>query len=229
MNGFRKSLGRSAVVLMLAFSGGMGGASAALLDRGNGLVYDDVENISWTRAADLSGLGIISHPSGDAAITHFGWADRLELGGYTDFRLSTMTELLSLFNQLPGDRFDKTGDTGPFTGIHQTYSSSTTVFDPLFGTFKNVSVFFAGAGSQNCLPTDDCFDPNVQIVIIAGGTFLQDLSGIPPLTYAWAVREGDSVVTGPSPVPEPATRPMLLAGLALLAFTIRTRRNKKAR
>lgn len=42
-----QALGLMAVLLMA------GKSQATLIDRGNGLVYDDVNNISWTQDADI--------------------------------------------------------------------------------------------------------------------------------------------------------------------------------
>ena len=97
-----------------------GKAQATLIDQGNGLVFDDVNHIFWTQDADLSGRGNYAY--------QVAWADGFSLAGYSNFRLATIDELLSLYAQLPGAAgSDKTGAMGPFVDIQAKYWSSTTV------------------------------------------------------------------------------------------------------
>ena len=59
-------------------------AHAALLDRGNGLIYDDVLDITWSQNANLGGVLI----NWDNAVS---WADGLVFGGFNDWRLASMS------------------------------------------------------------------------------------------------------------------------------------------
>src|SRR5215472_10512762 len=98
----------------------VGRAQATLFDRGNGLVYDDFDNLSWTKNAAISGLN-------DWASQKV-FADSLVLVGFDDFILATLSHLEGLYLQLPGpDGSNKTGAQGPFTDIQSTYWSRTEV------------------------------------------------------------------------------------------------------
>ena len=98
----------------------VGRAQATLFDRGNGLVYDDFDNLSWTKNAAISGLN-------DWASQKV-FADSLVLVGFDDFILATLSDLEGLYLQLPGpDGSNKTGAQGPFTDIQSTYWSRTEV------------------------------------------------------------------------------------------------------
>lgn len=55
---------------------------AELIDRGNGLIYDSVQNLTWTQDAGMSGY----RTSWDDAMA---WAANLEFGAYSDWRLPT--------------------------------------------------------------------------------------------------------------------------------------------
>ncbi|MBL7031796.1 MAG: hypothetical protein ISR97_01285, partial [Nitrospira sp.] len=55
-------------------------ARAELLDRGSGLIYDDILNITWLEHANYSGE---TKAWNDA----MNWADSLVFQGYTDWRL----------------------------------------------------------------------------------------------------------------------------------------------
>ena len=61
---------------------------AALIDRGNGLIYDTVLDVTWAQDVDLSrtftGLGIFNWRDAKA------WADQLVYRGYNDWRLPTL-------------------------------------------------------------------------------------------------------------------------------------------
>jgi len=94
-------------------------AQATLIDRGNGLVYDDVNNISWIKDADVSGLVTWSD--------QVAWADGFSLAGFDDFRAPTIAELASLYVQLspPVLGVPKTGDNSPFEDIQFSYWSSS--------------------------------------------------------------------------------------------------------
>jgi len=95
-----------------------GHAEAAFLDRGNGLIFDDVNNISWLVNAGAS-------PDG-TQVDHKSWADGLSLAGFDDFRLADINELANLYDQLPGPfGSDKTGNIPPFQNIQPVYWSGT--------------------------------------------------------------------------------------------------------
>jgi len=117
-------------------------AQATLIDRGNGLVYDDVNNISWIKDADVSGFG--------SWTAQLSWAAGFSLAGFDDFRQASIDELASLYSQLPGaSGTDKTGNISPFENIQSVYWSGTALdseqaFDFIFLT-GSVSVDLTGS------------------------------------------------------------------------------------
>jgi hypothetical protein len=85
-------------------------AQAILIDWGNGLIYDSLNNISWIKDID------ISEPNTWDAPKHL--AANLTLAGFDDFRQPSLDELASLYAQLPGaPGSNKTGDIFPFEDI----------------------------------------------------------------------------------------------------------------
>ena len=77
-----KFLTTAAVVLALSLSTG---AQASLVARTGGMVYDDVNNITWAADANLAKT---SGYDADGLMTWanaVAWADQLTLGGYTDW------------------------------------------------------------------------------------------------------------------------------------------------
>ena len=82
---------KTAVVLFVGVMSLMGSAStqAALIDRGNGLIYDNVLDVTWAQdvalSSTLGGPGIFYWRGAKA------WADQLVYRGYDDWRLPTLT------------------------------------------------------------------------------------------------------------------------------------------
>lgn len=74
-----------------------GAAEAGLIDRGNGLIYDDVLDITWLQDANYAATqyATTSGAEGDAdGLMNWGdalaWADGLVYQGYDDWRLPTL-------------------------------------------------------------------------------------------------------------------------------------------
>ena len=66
-----------------------GSSSAALIDRGNGMIYDTVQDITWLQDANYaktSGYDSDGRMTWSEAMT---WASGLTFGGYDDWRLAS--------------------------------------------------------------------------------------------------------------------------------------------
>jgi hypothetical protein len=76
---------------MLASAAVTGTAQASLVDRGNGLLYDDVLDVTWLQDANYaktSGASVSGLMDWNTATT---WAADLVYGGYSDWRLASNT------------------------------------------------------------------------------------------------------------------------------------------
>ncbi len=202
----RQAVTRAMLMLgLLASLLGAGEAHALLIDRGGGLIYDNVLDITWLQNANLAGTNF-TWPNA------VNWADTLVFGGFDDWRLpyisraagagpftgpavacaSPTTELACRDNELgymyyhnltpggdtPPTDFgtNLTGNQGLFTNIQPGYWSGTE-----FGPSAAWSFDFDG-GFQ--------------------GAFGKDGDG-----SAWAVRPGDTTV------PEPGSLALISTGL----------------
>ena len=193
---------------LLMASGVTVSAQAALYDRGNGLIYDDVLNITWLQDANYAQTsGYVS----DNKMNWFDateWAAQLEYEGYDDWRLpsarlmnaenpcgandgscdygynNTTSELGHMFyNNLGYDgRYDTNNNSQPnFGGTNASFndaSSNTTI------SFTNVQQGFYWS-SEELL----CFTLSAWLFNFDDGLqyhFIKNYG-----QYSWAVRDGD--------------------------------------
>jgi hypothetical protein len=186
--------------------------NATLIDRGNGLIYDDVENLTWLQDAGLSG----SLKWSDA----MAWADNLVFGGFDDWRLPTTTRFddPTCSSDARGSLFyeHRTGCTGG------EMEMLTNLYDPwtndLFHNVNSTRYWTATPyrdGIDPCInyPNYDvaCNLPNdngIRNNFYWQWAFTGDGSiNVPYKTtlaggnsrYAWAVRNGDVLASVPSP------------------------------
>lgn len=79
---------------MLASAAVTGTAQASLVDRGNGMLYDDVLNVTWLQDANYahtSGYALADSGGRMDAGDAYRWAANLVYGGYSDWRLPINT------------------------------------------------------------------------------------------------------------------------------------------
>jgi hypothetical protein len=211
---------KTIINVITAFIFVAGSVQAATFDRGSGLIYDDVLDITWLQNANQA-VGSRHTTINDgihAGRMHgdnpFFWADELSFAGYDDWRSVSMdvnndgiiitcngsnelacrdNELAYMFYENLGGSFgeDLTGDLGLFKNIKSTYWSSTPFGD---SGFESWSFGFDG-GHQ-------------------GGNITANLN------FAWAVRPGDVSVE----IPEPTTFTLLGLGFLGLLGSARSKR-----
>lgn len=218
---------------------------AALINRGGGMIYDDVLDITWmqdanymqTSGADVDGLAIYSQAS--------SWVSNLVFGGYDDWRLPTISPLNGINFDI-GFSFDGSSDRG-FNN-----DGTNNEMGYMFSQNLNNTSFFtdAGVGSQSGPgdfnssfidgETGDLFsfdniglsywaDPaNNPIQNASWGfnfrifngtsTGESQLLSLASGLFVWAVRDGDVASSLPDPNDDPAVGIPEPTSLALLAF-----------
>lgn len=234
--------------LILALLAGLtlsGAAQAALNDRGGGLIYDDVLNITWLQNASY-GAGS-SYDTSDGAMTWanaVAWADSLVYHDsvrnvdYSDWRLPTMVDTGTL------------GCDWAYNGTDcgynvQTASGGTVYSELAFMYYVNLGNkgFYDTSGNPQSGWGRRNAGPFVHLIASSGVGYWTGLEYAPNTDktwyfntyfgyqdaaytddddhYAWAVHPGDVAA---APVPEPETYALMLAGLALVGVAARRRR-----
>jgi hypothetical protein len=236
------------VTLALATAGllSSGAAQAELFDRGGGLLYDDVLNVTWLQDANYaktSGYDANGRMNWAAANT---WAGSLNISrvageSLSGWRLPATAPVGADWND--GLSYDGSTDAGynitsPHSELSYMYyvnlglkawASPSLTLQPDFGIFRNGTyVGQANVGLVNHLQVDywsgTAYSARSAWSFGSGfgiqGWFPQDFE-----LYAWAVRPGDVATVA---VPEPETYAMLLAGLGLLGAGAKRRRRSFA-
>ncbi len=222
-----------------------GSAQAALNDRGGGMLYDDVLNITWLQDANYAktsgyaGANAAGYMNWTSANT---WANDLVYGGYSDWRLATNTPVDGV-----DWNYDFTVDGSTDFGYNITSPHSELAYmyhvnlglKSLYDTAGNYQADFGVFGNGTVGGQADVgLVKNLQSTAYWSGAvyapdpanlawYFHTHSGSQIRYYqdgtlaAWAVRPGDVAA-----VPEPGTYAMLLAGLGLVGAKVRRRRNQ---
>ena len=225
---------RSTLAIMLATFAVS--ANAALIDRGNGLIYDSTLNITWLQDANYANRTMNWSEANS-------WAANLVYGGYSDWRLPTVAGAINNTNSLAVSTFN--GTNAGYNVLPGSSELAHLYFVDLGNKSKfDVNGFYRGdpAGVNWGLANTGPFI-NIQnrywFATFSGqygpdGAWGFDTSdgSQGPLAggnalFAWAVRDGD-VASLAAPIPEPETYAMMLAGLGLLGVAARRRKQKSA-
>jgi len=221
---FWKNTPLSIAVVTIAMAASQ--AHAALEDRGGGMIYDTVNNVTWladmnsTKTNGVDSDGLMSWTAAKA------WAENLSYGGFDDWRLPT----LNPFDTSCSSSFTE-GDTVFYDGFGCTGGELSHLFVADLGNKAGESVFNQ-TGDTAQQKANLALFKNIQVneywsgtpLAIQGAWFFATNSGLQGDTlndaemFAVAVRSGDVAA-----VPEPQTLAMMLVGMGLLAAAMRRR------
>jgi hypothetical protein len=230
-----KGINKITVAVLVAGLGFTGSSSASLFDRGGGLLYDDVLNVTWLQDANYaktSGYSTTGQMDWNQANT---WATNLNYNGLTGWRLATNTpingnsfnynfsydgkaeigynitspnsELAYMYHVNLGltDQYSINGDVQSNFGI---FGNGTTIGQANVGLVKNLQSYAYWSGADYA-----SFLPDYAWVFLTMNGYQNGGQKLPSHYYAWAVRAGDVAA-----VPVPAAIWFFTSGLSLFAF-----------
>lgn len=206
-------------------------AEAALVDRGGGLIYDTVQNLTWLADANYAGK-IMSWQQAKDWVSGLSYHDSVRNVDYNDWRLPTVTDLGA-----PGCNYSVSGTD---CGFNVDPSSSQLAHLFHIGLENRSAIDANGQSQTNYGVYDDPANPsdeNLFSNIPAGyywlgskhndseqdawymnlNTGYQHYGWIENRFYVWAVRKGDVAA-----VPLPGAAWLFASGL--IAFSMRYRR-----
>lgn len=206
-------------------------AQAALHDRGGGLIYDDVQNITWLQDANYaktSGYdadGLMDWDSQMAWVSALSFHDSVRDVTYTDWRLPNTFDIGNdgclEFNRVGGTDcgFKPLPSSSELAHLFYVTLGNKGQPDPDYG-LTNAGPFL-NFGENYWSGTEYVLNPTRQ----AWGFGIHDGHQDPHtkrtvFLNAWAVRDGDVAAA----IPEPATCALLLAGLGAVATLARRRK-----
>ena len=218
---------------LLAASLLSGAAHAALYDRGGGLIYDDVLNITWLQDANQAKTSGYDTDGRMNWADAKAWVDGLTYGGFSDWRLPTLGpvngtnfQYFSSSDYWSGNRDMSYNITSPNSEL--AYNFYVNLQNR--GYLNKLGNTEGGYGLTNSGPFINVQNdwywfgleayPNPrsgwEFAVVDGyqGWGLKETT-----EFAWAVRDGDVAA-----IPEPETYAMLLAGLGLVGEAVRRRR-----
>lgn len=201
-------------------------STAGLIDRGNGLIYDDVKNLTWLQDSDYArttgytGVRLVdSFGRITNSVDPYGrmtwnqakiWADELVFGGFSDWRLPTTNPAVSGFGIT-------TSELGYmyFENLKNIPAYDNGVFLPGGYGLKNKGPFNMPDEPNywTSTPRQGSYNEDAWVFLTSIGFQGATSAGNHSLFNAWAVRDGDSVA-----VPEPGSIALVLVGLFLLVI-----------
>lgn len=179
-------------------------AMSALIDRGNGMIYDSVLDVTWLQDANMAGSAMSQFDANE-------WAQQLDFGGFNDWRLPTMTASAGLdgnkssfFFECGNGRFnmDASGCDFGWTSTSTSHELAYMFYANLgnLASFDSASEPVPGGGLVNTASfvniqqgsywymNDYDDDEGFFFATSTGGQYRKNNS---EMLFAWALRDGD--------------------------------------
>lgn len=168
----------SLIVGLVVCLGFCGTVSATLINRGSGLIYDNVLNVTWLQDANHAKS---SGYDADGAMNWgeaTAWAANLQYAGYEDWRLPTLIPISATFNYLGTNNASSDSGTARTTTNGADGGWQTTTGTPAseLGYMFYVNLINAGFCSVDDAVPESCIGPQVGWNSSPNSSFIDGLS-----------------------------------------------------
>lgn len=197
---------------------GMGVSQAALIDRGGGLIYDDVLDVTWMQNANYADTHF-SFAGAQSYVDNLSYYDSVRGVTWDDWRLPTAVNDISSWG------WDPTGQNSELSymyyinlGFAPEYSLDRWVPAPTsdaYNPFVNLQYRGYWTGTQTWWNPEHVWGLHFHFGIL-------DRADAGDTLYVWALRDGD-VGAAAASVPEPGTLALFGLGLGFLGIQRRKR------
>jgi hypothetical protein len=205
-------------------------ANAALIDRGNGLIYDDTQNITWLQDASYA------KTSGYDSDGRMTWQESLAWAAQLSYDGGTVNGMLTgwrLFSAVPNNSFCVAvacagnelaqmyyNDFGLSRGdAAATLQGGSNASFNLFSNIVVDELYWSNLADLDFTFFDGTVVGTAMSYQLANGDQYRTLTRNSTTLNVWAVRDGDVAQAQPPAIPEPGT--LALLGLGLIGVVSR--------
>lgn len=220
-------------------------SQAGLINRGNGMIYDDVLDVTWLQDANYAGTSGFDSDGQLTWASAQAWANQLSFGGFEDWRLPTISPIDDIsfdfgfsfdgstdrgfnsqteYSELAHMFYNNLGNTSYFDTFGNAQQPGSEMFKNTFNdantgelfSFDNIGItYWTGLANNPIVNAAFAFNMRTATNLATGE---QQLLATNATRSVWALRDGDVMTTSNPNDPIPQASSPAIMGLFSLAM-----------